>query len=250
MRLATKLRNVFYSMPVVAAGEAAGLRIFSRGADPDFARGTYEFPIQEAIVSLLEPGNVFYDVGANIGFFSLIAARRVGSHGQVYAYEPVPRNAAAIRRSRDVNRLSTIQVFAEAVGAVTGDAELLLARHLGGATLANVSTPPDVNGRLSVRTTTLDDSIARYGLRPPTLVKIDVEGAEIDVLRGMTAALTAYRPKVICEVDAATKSGLDHKAREIIGFLATAGYAVSSLPAAYANDGWQVEHIVAQPMPT
>ncbi|PDQ17842.1 methyltransferase [Mesorhizobium sanjuanii] len=250
MRLATKLRDVFYSMPIVAEGEAAGLKIFSRGADPDFARGTYELPIQETIASLLAPGNVFYDVGANIGFFSLIAARRVGPHGQVYAYEPVPRNAAAIGRSRDVNRLSIIHVFTEAVGAVTGDAELLLARHLGGATLAMESMPPDMSGRLMVRTTTLDDSIATHGLRPPTLVKIDVEGAEVDVLRGMTAALTAYRPKVICEVDAATKSGLDRKAREIIEFLATAGYAVSSLPAAYANDGWRVEHILAQPMMT
>ncbi|MBZ9677681.1 FkbM family methyltransferase [Mesorhizobium sp. ES1-1] len=235
-------------MPTIAGGEAAGLKIFSRGADPDFARGIYELPVQKAIASRLMPGDVFYDIGANIGFFSLIAARQVGAAGQVYAYEPVPRNAAAIERSRDANGLSRLRVFAEAVGALSGQVELLLARHLGGATLATVSMPPDMKGRLDVRMTTIDASIAEHGLRPPSLIKVDVEGAEMDVFRGMVATLNAHRPKIICEIDDATKEGADQKMREIARFLASVGYTVSPLPVAYANGGWQVLHLLAQPV--
>lgn len=248
MRLATKIHDALSGMPTIAEGEAAGLKIFSRGADPDFARGTYELPVQETIASHLSAGDVFYDIGANIGFFSLIAARRVGPDGQVYAYEPVPRNASAIERSRDANGLGWLHVFADAVGSRTGHAELLLARHLGGATLATVSMPPDMNGRLEVRMTTIDASIAEHGLRPPSLVKVDVEGAEMDVFRGMVATLNTHRPKIICEIDDATKAGADRKAREITDFLASVGYITSPLPLAYANDGWQVSHLLAQPM--
>ncbi|ESZ67740.1 methyltransferase [Mesorhizobium sp. L103C119B0] len=248
MRLPTKLHDVLSGMPTIAKGEAAGLKIFSRGADPDFAKGIYEIPVQKAIASRLRAGDVFYDIGANIGFFSLIAARQVGATGQVYAYEPVPRNAAAIERSRDANGLTGLRVFAEAVGALSGQVELLLARHLGGATLATVSIPPDMNGRLEVKMTTLDASIVERGLRPPSLIKIDVEGAEMDVFRGMVATLEAHRPKLICEIDDATKEGADRKMGEIAQFLTSARYIVSALPVAYANDGWQVSHLLAQPM--
>ncbi|TPJ40601.1 FkbM family methyltransferase [Mesorhizobium sp. B2-7-1] len=248
MKLAAKLHDVFSGMPTIAAGEAAGLRVFSRGADPNFAKGTYELPVQEAIVSNLMPGDVFYDIGANIGFFSLIAARRVGPVGQVYSYEPVPRNAAAITRSCEANGLVGVHVFAEAVGAETGRAELFLARHLGGATLAAVSTPPDMNGRIEVEMTTLDDSIAMHGLRPPTLVKVDVEGAEVDVFRGMAKTLRVHRPRILCEVDDETKEGADRKTREIADVLTAAGYTLSPLPPSYADDAWQVLHLLAQPV--
>jgi FkbM family methyltransferase len=248
MKLATKIHDVFSGMPTIAAGQAAGLRVFARGADPDFAKGTYELPVQEAIVSNLTPGDVFYDNGANIGFFSLIAACRVGPAGQVYSYEPVPRNAAAITRSCEANGLVGVHVFAEAVGAETGRAELFLARHLGGATLAAVSTPPDMNGRIEVEMTTLDDSIAMHRLRPPTLVKVDVEGAEVDVFRGMAETLRVHRPRILCEVDDATKEGADRKTREIADVLTAAGYTLSLLPPSYAGDAWQVLHLLAQPV--
>jgi FkbM family methyltransferase len=248
VRLVSKLLGVFSARHVIATGEAAGLTLVSRGADPDFARGTYERPIQRVIASNLIPGDVFFDIGANVGFFSLIAARCVGKEGQVYAFEPVPQNANAIVQSGQLNGFDTIRVFPEAVAATTGRAELLLARHVGGAALASAETPPDANGHLEVDVTTLDDAIVQRGLRPPTLVKVDVEGAEIDVFRGMTETLRTHRPKIVYEVDDATRDGFDRKARQIAALLTSAGYALAALPASYAGQGWHVQHVFAEAM--
>jgi FkbM family methyltransferase len=246
--LTARFLSVFSDARVIAKGEAAGLKLVAKSADPNFVRGTYEPPIQQAIAANLAPGDAFFDIGANIGFFSLIAARRVGPRGQVYAFEPVPRNAAAVAESARLSGFDTIRVFAEAAGATSGRGQLLLAHHIGGAALASAGAPPDMSGRLEVSIVAIDDAIAQRGLRPPSLVKIDVEGAEIDVLGGMTQTLRRHRPKLIYEVDDATREGLDRKARRIAEFLAAAGYALESLPASYDNRQWQVEHVFAQPM--
>lgn len=246
MELVSKLFGALSTRRVIATGEAAGLTLVSRGADPDFARGTYERPIQQVIAAHLRHGDVFYDVGANIGFFSLVAARCVGKDGQVYAFEPVPQNADAVVQSAALNRFDTIRVFREAVGATSGRAELLLARHIGGAALASADVPPDMNGHLEVDVTTLDDAIARRGLRPPTLVKVDVEGAEIDVFHGMAETLRKHRPKIVFEVDDATHGGLDRKTSQVTALLTSTGYVVTDLPASYGGQSWHVRHAFAE----
>lgn len=233
---------------VIGQGEGAGLKLFARHADPNFVRGTYEPPMQQVVVGCLSPGDTFYDVGANIGFFSLLAARRVGEQGRVYAFEPVPENANAIARSARLNNFDTIEVFSKAVGAANGRCELMLAHHIGGAVLASAGVPPDMRGHVEVSVTTLDDVIAERPLRPPSLVKIDVEGAEIDVLNGMQATLRKHRPAVVYEVDDATREGLERKAGAIAAFMTAADYAQTTLPAAYRTENWHVEHFLARPI--
>ncbi len=247
MRLAERLRNSLSRTHVVAEGRGAGLKLSASHADANFARGTYERPVQEALVSNLRQGDVFYDIGANIGFFSNLAARQVGGSGRVYAFEPVPSNAAAIVRSSRLNGIDTIEVIAEAVGAKTGRAELVLARHIGGAALASAEAPPDPTGRIEVAVTTLDDAVKQRAMRPPSLVKIDVEGAEIDVLRGMTQTLASHRPTVIYEVDSETRDGLARKAGPLAELLSAAGYEITSLPNSYPDIAWHVEHAIARP---
>lgn len=247
MRLISKLRDAIPVARVIAEGHAAGLKIAARRADPNFARGTYEQPLQDVVAAELGPGDVFYDIGANIGFFSLIAARRVGAQGHVYAFEPVPSNAAVIARHAELNGFATIEVFNKAVGAQTGRAELRLAHHIGGAVLASAGEPPDPRGRIAVDIVALDDFIKQRNLQPPKLVKIDVEGAELDVLRGMRQTLNADRPKVVYEIDDVSREGLERKAVKIAAFLAAVGYVLTPLPAAYPNDDWQVAHVLARP---
>src|SRR5687768_12354856 len=82
----------------VEEGEAAGLKL-TLPQNLDYIFGSSEPPVQQCVARSLAPGGVFYDVGANVGFFSLLAAQRVGRGGSVYSFEPVSENVAAIRRN-------------------------------------------------------------------------------------------------------------------------------------------------------
>ncbi len=246
MQIVTRLRDALIPT-VIADGEAAGLKLTARRADPNFARGTYERPLQAIITANLAPGDVFYDIGANIGFFSLIAARKVGPQGFVYAFEPVPENASAIARSAALNGFNNLKMLPYAVGAADGRATLNLARHIGGATLASAGVPPDLRGQLEVDLVTVDSMIKKHGLRPPSLVKIDVEGAELEALTGMRLTLATHRPCVVYEIDDASRDGFERKAAEIADFMTSAGYSLFPLDTSSVQGEWQIGHVLARP---
>ncbi|MEY2517755.1 MAG: hypothetical protein QOJ89_5113, partial [bacterium] len=89
-------------------------------------RGTLEPPVQEALRRLLAPGDVYYDIGANVGFFTLVGARLVGPAGRVVAFEPVPWCARAVAHNIEINGFEHAEIRAEAVGAEDGSARLLV----------------------------------------------------------------------------------------------------------------------------
>jgi FkbM family methyltransferase len=233
----------------IQAGPATGLRIGRSEASADYVLGVNELPVQVALVDVLTPGATFLDVGANVGFFSLLAARLVGPSGMVYAIEPVPANAERIRLNSRRNRFPNVSVIEAAAAAGDGVTTLLLAAHPGGAVIASAGAPPDPAGSLDVTTVTIDSLVASGRTRPPAVVKIDVEGAELDVLAGMATTLQDVRPVVLCEVDADTEDALARKRARIVGVLEAAGYTPEVLPRSYGASDWLVDHILAHPGP-
>ena len=204
MNVRSAWRRLFPAGPaVIGAGPGRGLRFDVGGGNPDFAAGTYEPPVQQALVECLKPGDVVLDVGANVGFIAVIAAKLVGPAGRVVAFEPVPANARLVRRNARLNGLSRLEVVETAVGDRCGTARLVLARLSGGSALAGTDLPPDACGEIEVPLTTLDAWHAREPATRPALVKIDVEGAELAVLRGAVGLLAAAGPWLCVEVDEA-----------------------------------------------
>lgn len=243
-------RRALAGPAVIEAGPAKGLR-FDAGADTvRFEKGDYEQPVQQALASLTRPGDVCYDIGGNLGFFSILLGRLVGSTGIVYAFEPVPGNAAAIERNARHNSLANVRVMRVALTRADGEAELLLAQHVGGAVLEDAGTPPDPAGRLTVATAAVDSLLARGELAPPRMVKIDVEGAEMNVLMGMECTLRDHSPMVVLELDDETESKCQSKVAECRLFLEDRGYRVERLPNSYSDGKWFVRHFVAsRPVP-
>lgn len=239
--------NVTSQQLTLNQGVGAGLKFNPDGSNRDYAIGTYELPIQTALTKYLKPNSVFYDIGANIGFFTVIAARLVGQSGQVYAFEPVPENADRIRHNTEINHFSQVTVFQKAVGASAGEAELLLAHHSGGATLSSAGTPPDLRGKMEVELVCIDDLISQGRLQPPSVVKIDVEGAEIAVLQGMVQTLEQFKPILIYEVDDGNEAAFHAKNQELETFIQSVGYRIIPLEAAYPNIKWNVGHAIALP---
>lgn len=238
-------RRALAGPAVIAAGPAEGLR-FDAGPDTvRFEKGDYEYPVQQALASLARPGDVCYDVGANLGFFSILLGRLVGPTGIVHAFEPVPANVATIERNARLNDLGNVRVMRVALTRSDGEAELLLAQHVGGAVLADAGTPPDPAGQMTVATAAVDSLLERGELAPPQLVKIDVEGAEMDVLVGMELALREHAPIIVLEIDDATQRECESKVSTCCEFLESLGYRTEPLPNSYHDGKWYVRHLLA-----
>jgi FkbM family methyltransferase len=225
---------------VIQRGPAKGLKIDAAGAHPGYALGTSEPLLQQALVDMLSPGDVFYDLGANVGFFTLLAARLVGPQGAVVAFEPDPRNAKTLRANMARNGFSHVTVVEQGVSDTSGS----LRFNVKDSTMSRLARPGEEG--IDVPVTTLDDFIAGGAAPAPTLVKMDIEGAEIAALQGAPRMIAEQLPEIICEVH-----GTERQVREI---LAAAGYSLRLLEAAEEGDeeAWN-PHVVAvrapQPSP-
>ena len=184
-------------------------------------RGWLEVSVQEAFRRLLGPGDVLYDVGANIGFFSLVGARLVEPGGRVYAFDPVPENAEAVRVNAALNGIGNVTVLERAAGAARGRDRLLRVEDLSWSQLESQGWHPKTVDAVEVEVVPIDELVASGEVQPPTLVKIDVEGAELDVVRGMAQTIERHRPAIVCE--------LHDTAAGFVELMESHGYSVENL---------------------
>jgi FkbM family methyltransferase len=242
------LRRMRVMAPVeIVVGPGKGLRFDPGPSNADYASGNNELPVQQALVDHLRAGSVFFDVGANVGFLTVLGAKLVGPAGSVYAFEPVSANADYVRRNCRINGFTQVHVLEKAVSNHCGQGQLNLAAYSGGAALASVDAPPDPAGTQTVDLVTIDASVERDGLAPPHLIKIDVEGAELEVLQGMTATAARHRPIVIVEVDSGEAEALRRKQADCTQWLQQHGYQVRELLDSYVGARWLVKHIIGTP---
>jgi FkbM family methyltransferase len=169
----------------------------------DYFNGYVEPEVQAALGKYLRPGMLVYDIGANIGFFSLLAARIVGAAGRVTAFEADPEIAARLRENIERNKDAPISVVEKAVWSSSNpvffaraDAEVSPDRGLGHVidNEAERSAP----GTIRVEAVSVDDYVGKS--EPPDFIKCDVEGAEVEVFRGGAKLLNERRPIILCEM--------------------------------------------------
>jgi FkbM family methyltransferase len=152
---------------------------------------------------VLKPGMVFVDVGANDGYYTLFAARRVGPQGRVVSVEPSSRERGNLERNLARNGIGNVEIVPAALGATAGHADLHLAHgvHTGHNTLGRFAHDDVVPARVErVPLETLDAVVTRLGLPRVDVVKIDVEGGEANVIAGARTMLAAMRPVLMMEV--------------------------------------------------
>lgn len=186
---------------VIQRGVGAGLKFNSGRAHVSFITGMHEPAVQCVFQSLLKPGWGFYDVGANVGFYSVIAARLLGPSGHIVSFEPVPENAQWIEHNAELNDFRQISIRREALGDCTGDFPFLTSEKPTWGKLASAGKPPaDFCGQTMVRVERLDDLIKKERLPPPHFVKMDIEGAEAAALNGASETLSACRPILVIDL--------------------------------------------------
>ena len=186
--------------------------------------GTYEEQAQLNILTeLLHPGMVFFDIGANLGIYSIVATHLVGKQGRVYAFEPVPSEFRKLKANIRANLATNIVAENLAVGHFTGTTHIYACEPWRGSRSSQVypAVGPTVKVQhLEVSITSLDAYVHRNQVHRIDMLKMDVEGAERDVLEGGKSLFsTKFRPIVQAEVTDRRTEPWGYRAREIIDAL-------------------------------
>lgn len=182
----------------------------------------------------LSKTDVFIDIGANAGIYSLLAAKLVGRKGQVYAFEPNRTCIKFIKNSIRLNRLTNISLINNAVSNKKGRKEFVLYaasdhNHLKTLNETKLIRKSTVIGREKIEVTTLDSYFADKNLNKITLIKIDVEGYEKFVLEGAKKTLKQYKPKLILEINERVFSPNGYNSLELVELLKSMNYSIFRL---------------------
>jgi len=168
-----------------------------------------------------------WDVGAHVGFYSLLASILVGPAGRVVAFEPWPENIVYLKKHLYLNRLENVTVVEKAVSDCTGEAWF----QEGSCRSTGHLSP---QGTLKVKTIRLDDFVQENPALAPDYLKIDVEGAELAVLAGAEKLLADFRPTIFL----ATHGREIH--RRCCDFLWARGYTLSALGSQNLEDSDEI----------
>jgi FkbM family methyltransferase len=190
----------------------------------------------QLLTRLLSPGDSFLDVGANHGAYALFAAKIVGREGRVLAFEPQPRLASLVRRAFSAAGRSESDVIEVACFDRTGRTSFSVPNRQSGS--GGVEFAQEAEARAatySVRTEQLDTLLAHEELPGRLVVKIDVEGSELAVVRGATQTLTTRHPPLLCEINPVTSVRAGFEPRELIAELGSLGYTWFSTPETYPH---------------
>ena len=187
----------------VAAGGLAGASLLlNLQTEKDYWLGTYEPELQRTIQREVRPGMVVYDVGANIGYVSLLLARAVGPQGRVFSFEALPANLERIRANLALNPQAMVSAIGMAV--IDGDRPVEFLTHASGAmgkAAGSAGRKDETYGAIiHVPGISLDKFIYTQSNPLPQVVKIDIEGGEVLALPGMRRLLREGRPLIFLEL--------------------------------------------------
>jgi FkbM family methyltransferase len=208
-------------------GDAGYAELQSRYWRSRLRRLRYPYEFRTEIAAAVSPGDTVVDVGANVGQYAALLARMVGPEGRVLAFEPVPRTfriLASVVAGLELSNVETLQLALADSDGTARFAEVQDVDGLPDSGLAHLATGAD-RSTVEVPVARLDSLCAgSLAIAGCTFLKIDVEGAELLVLRGASAFLETRRPLILVEVDRGMQARYDCSPEETIAFLEGLGY--------------------------
>ena len=227
---------------VIARGVGQGLRLNVGRSHGGYLLGTTEPAVQAALAAVLKPGMTYYDIGANVGFHSMIAARLVDPvRGNVICFEPVEENARCLVHNAQLNSFDRVQVKQFALSDVEQEGRFWLSDEPTWGTLVSVGNEPSrCIGSITIPVQRLDDVVAQDSLPLPNVIKIDVEGAEEGVLKGGARTIRDARPILMIELHG-TNTAID----QLLGAMNYTAVVLGS-PDTILDSPWDA-YVVAAP---
>jgi FkbM family methyltransferase len=233
----------------VAAGDLEGYRIqLDMQIDKDYWLGTYEPELQAAIRDWVKQGSIVYDVGANIGYVSLLLAKAAGQHGHVYAFEALPDNADRWRKNIFLNGMeSRLSLYAGAVTNSSGTVQFLVHSSGGmGKAVGSAGRDDTYQKEINIPGISLDEFVYRQGNPKPQIIKIDIEGGEVLALPGMRRVLAEAKPILLMELHGPESSRVAWETLSSTGYdLHWMKHGYPAIPSLEAM-GWKA-YVVAKP---
>jgi FkbM family methyltransferase len=222
---------------VAAGGLQGATLLLDLQAEKDYWLGTYEPELQQAVRDWLRPGMLVYDVGANVGYISLLLARAAGASGQVFAFEPLPANLERMAANFRLNPWAHLTCIPAAVVDRAGPVRFLahtsgaMGKAAGSAGRHDQAYPSEIE----VAGIDLDGfaypsgelAAAAFHGPPPQLIKMDIEGGEVLALQGMARLLSEARPLILLELHG------PESARSAWDTLTAAGYRLLRMQPGY-----------------
>lgn len=195
----------------------------------------FELAERSFLQRFLQPGMTVLDIGAHHGLYSLLAATQVGEHGSVYSFEPSPREQKALKLNLRLNRFRNVKIQTFALGKEEASADLYVVNEFN--TGCNSLRPPDVQhstSRMTVLVRTLDNWLAEEKIKQVDFIKLDVEGGELDTLKGAEGTLRVKpRPLIMCELESVRTAPWGYRPGDIATYLRKFGFQWFQL----ANEG-------------
>ena len=172
----------------------------------------------------LYEGEVFIDIGANVGAYSLVASRLVGRSGKVIAFEPVGTIFQRLSENISLNKITNIVAEKRAVLDKNGITDIYLSdkQNMGMSSIFHFN--PESGKSEKVEAVSLDDYIEKRDISRINLIKIDIEGSEMLAIKGMQRIIERFHPKILIELKEETLTNSGYQAKNIIDFLVKAGY--------------------------
>lgn len=209
----------------VLSGPLRGMRWIAGAATHGCWIGTYEREAQRVFAERIAPGDVVYDIGANAGFFTLLASKLAGPSGAVYVFEPLPRNLEILKKHVHLNRVENVHVIPLALSDRVGRSHFSIAAN---AAMGGLSA----HDGIEVEMTTLD--ALRGTIPPPAFIKMDIEGGEHDALSGGRSLLREIAPSILLSMHGYVQQ------QRCTELLREEGYALEVITAAEAEGNFVV----------
>ncbi|MDZ8051111.1 MAG: FkbM family methyltransferase [Aulosira sp. ZfuVER01] len=189
----------------------------------NFERSEVEF-VQHS----LQPGDIVFDIGANGGIYTVIAAKKVGANGHVYAFEPGYRELDLLRHNIAINNLNNVTIIERAVSNKKGISQFAISDDGALNSLAETKHPyQSIKEWLNVEVTTIDDIVKELNLKKIDFIKIDVEGAEKLIFEGAKNLLNSENKlKILFESCDVTACAFDYSTKDFLFDLSKSGLFV------------------------
>jgi FkbM family methyltransferase len=158
-------------------------------------------PLQtQSFIKIIKPGDIIFDVGANVGYYTALGSKLTGAQGKVYSFEPSIRNISYLYRHVEINKLNNVTIIPSACSDSPSILNFIESSNTATGRLENSEISGTSGTKVTIIPTVTLDAIADKIKKLPNVLKIDVEGAEVAVLKGAEKIISVAKPAIFLSV--------------------------------------------------